>query len=156
MDEILESFTNEAIKLELKMYEIYTLFHDNFPEDASFWRKLASEELNHAETVRKIKPFLYLDQEMLSNIVSIGLESLKNEYQKMQGIIDDFKKNSSRINAFNIALELENSGLETFYQVFIDSKKNSDVSVVFKTLTGDDKNHAQRIQNYMNKHFAVD
>ena len=152
MDTITEKFIDEAIKLEINMYKIYTLFQELFPEDSDFWKKLASEEINHAETIRKIKPFICLDKEMSNKFDSEYMESIQNENEKMQKIIDEFEKDSTRSNAFKIALELENNAIEIHYQTYlVNAKKDSYVANVFKGLTGDDKNHAQRVQNYITK-----
>jgi len=64
MESILEDIVDEAIKLEISMYKLYTVFLEIYPEDAEFWKQLANEEINHADTIRIIKPFLHLDETM--------------------------------------------------------------------------------------------
>ena len=46
----LDKHINEAIKLEIKMYKLYTFFQETFIEDSVFWRELAKEEQNHIVT----------------------------------------------------------------------------------------------------------
>ena len=53
MPKHLKQTIDESIQLELNISELYMIFNQAHTEDADFWRKLAEEELNHAEIVRK-------------------------------------------------------------------------------------------------------
>ncbi len=151
MNSFNEDIINESIKFELQMSEIYTMFGNIISEDFDFWNQLANEEIRHAELIRKIKPFVKLDKELINVFFHASLESLKIENRKLHKIIDEFKLNPERNKAFKIGLEMEKTGIELHYQAFISSEKNSDLSELFKTLNGDDMDHAQRIQEYMSK-----
>ena len=49
------------------------------------------------------------------------------------------------------AFNLENSASEIHYQSILVSKKDSELTKIFKALNGNDMDHAKRIKNYMNK-----
>jgi len=63
-------------------------------------------------------------------------------------------KNSSpsREEAFNLALRIENSVYELHYQGFMEKKTDSQLEEIFIQLNNGDKDHAERILNYMEEH----
>jgi hypothetical protein len=69
------------------------------------------------------------------------------------------RKAPARIKAFQIALEIEQSAAEAHYQEAMASggiQDSSGLIDIFRNLNRADKDHSQRIQEYMKKHEVVD
>ncbi len=153
MIEDLNQLIEEAIKLELNVAKIYLSFHHRFPEDASFWWKMALEEKNHAALLKDWKQhFLYAGM-FPRELTGESLEILVNMNSTLKGILRQEKEAPpSRAVAFNLALKLEESAGEVHFQ---NAKKKtghlSEALKLFQSLNDADKKHADRIRSYMNK-----
>lgn len=69
------------------------------------------------------------------------------------------RKVPTRREAFQIALELEQSAAEAHYQEAMASggiQDSSGLIGIFRDMNGADKDHSKRIREYMKKHEAVD
>lgn len=144
----METQIDEAIRLEINMYKLYTLFQEIFPEDSAFWKGLASEERNHILILRKIKPFLPYDQEFSDEFFSKNIETLIDANRKVGLLMQEFKQNPDRETAFMKAIELENSAGEMHFQNMMSKETNSKLAKIFKQLNFDDNDHATRIKNH--------
>lgn len=151
MNTLKDSLVNEAINFELNLAKIYTLFKDLFEEDASFWLELSEEEMNHAAAIRKIKPFFDLDEKVAAELFQSSLDGFKKENEVLQEIIYSFKSNPDRKRALEIAVDIEERGVEVHYQAFVSSEKESEIAKLFIALNGNDKDHAQHISTYIKK-----
>lgn len=143
-----ETQINEAIKLEINMYKLYTLFQEIFPEDSVFWKGLASEERNHIVILRKIKPFLPYDQEFSDEFFSENINTMIQTNNKVNSLLNEFKQNPDRNIAFEKAIEIENSASELHYQNMMNKETNSKLAKIFNRLNVDDNDHAKRIKSY--------
>ena len=144
----LDKHINEAIKLEIKMYKLYTFFQETFIEDSVFWRELAKEEQNHIVMLRKIKPFLPYDPDFSNEFFSQNIESIIKANNKVNSLIKKVKQNANRNMAFKIAVEIENSASELHYQIIANKEPTSKLAILFQRLNLDDNDHAKRIENY--------
>ena len=149
----MESQIDEAIRLEINMYKLYTLFQEMFPEDAIFWKELASEEKNHILILRQIKPFLPYDQEFSDEFFS-NINTLIQANKKVDSLIQECKQNPDREIAFQKAIEMENSAGELHFQNMMNKETNSKLAKIFKRLNTDDNDHASRIKSYFMKEKA--
>jgi len=150
-EENLRQLIEEAIKLEFNVAEIYLSFHNRFPEDSGFWWKIAIEEKNHAALLKNGKQF-FLDAGMFpDNLVGDSLEALINANNELEGILRQEKEAPpSRDVAFNLALKLEESAGEIHFQYAMQQAKHpSEAILLFQSLNEGDKDHAERIRNYM-------
>jgi hypothetical protein len=57
----------------------------------------------------------------------------------------------SRTEAFNIALNIENSVGEIHFERFMNQETELKIVNIFQQLNRDDKDHANRISSYMNR-----
>ena len=147
----LHKLIEEAIQLELNVAEIYLSFHHRFPEDAGFWWKLVIEEKNHAALLRSGEQN-FLDAGMFPHeLVSTSLETLINVNNELKNILEQEGENPpSRAAAFSLAIRLEESAGEVHFQHAMQQAENpSDAIKLFQSLNESDKNHADRIRNYM-------
>ena len=147
----METQIDEAIRLEINMFKLYTLFQELFPEDALFWKELASEERNHVLILKKIKPFLPYDKEFSDEFLSGNIEPLLQTNEKVDLLIDELKQNPDRETAFKKAYEMEMSAGELHFQNMMSKETNSKLANVFKKLNFDDNDHANRIMSYFKK-----
>ena len=151
MSENLKQLIEEAIKLELNVAETYLSFHHRFPEDAGFWWKIAIEEKNHAALLKNGKQH-FLDAGMFpSELVGDSLEALINANNDLKNILRHEEESPpSRAAALNLALKLEELAGEIHFQHAMQQAEHpSEAIKLFQSLNEDDKDHAERIRNYM-------
>jgi uncharacterized membrane protein YhiD involved in acid resistance len=142
---------DEATKLELNVSKLYLVFSRICTEDADFWWQLSIEETNHAallenvrETTFKIDLFADSQEEH---------KRLAEANEKIASMIKKFEQTpATREQAFNTALELENSAGEIHFQHFIEKREKTSTERVFETLNQEDSDHAERIRSYMDCH----
>ena len=150
--EDLRKLIDEAIQLELNVAEVYLSFHYRFPEDAGFWWKIAIEEKNHAALLRNGKQF-FLDAGMFPDeLVGPSLEALIDANNELERILEQEKGGNppSRAATLNLAIKLEELAGEIHFQnAMQQAKYPSEAIKLFQSLNEDDKDHADRIRNYM-------
>ena len=153
MDDIIR-YIDESITMETNIAELYLLFSETIPEDRLFWWKLNLEERNHASLLESEKLF-YQVNAFPTELFSNNLEDIVRFNGSFILKIQQFKNKPTRENAFKIALEIENSGIELSYQLLSENKKLSKAIKLFNQLNKADKDHAKRIIDYMNKKFQT-
>ena len=142
----------EAIKLELNVAEIYLSFHHRFHEDASFWWQLAIEEKIHAALLRNGKHSFLGIGIFPGELVGNSLEALINANNELKTILRQMKRDDllSRATAFNLAIKLEElTGEIHFQHAMQQTEPSSETLRLFQNLNKDDKDHANRIREYM-------
>ena len=154
MSENLLQLIEEATLLELNVAEIYLSFHHRFPEDASFWWKLAIEEKNHAALLRNGKQYFLSAGMFPEELVCNSLEAITNANKELKNILrQEEDAPPSRAVAFNLAMKLEELAGEIHFQHAMQQVKHpSEAIKLFQSLNEDDKDHADRIRNYMRQH----
>ena len=158
MSEDLRQLIDEAIKMELNVAEVYIGFHHRFREDAAFWWKLAIEEENHAGLLESGEQY-FLDAGMFpGELVDTSLNALVNANHELERmLIQEREAPMSRESAFNHAIKLEELAEEIHFQHAMQEKRNSSESLkVFQSLNAGDKDHADRIRNYMHQNGIRD
>ncbi|MFC2027749.1 rubrerythrin family protein [Chloroflexota bacterium] len=153
MNNDVSSLIEESMNLELNASDLYLLFHESFPDDTEFWWDLALEEKNHAAIFRSGKEVLHQLNKFPQRLLHENLRDLKDINGKLVSMIESFKNTApSREEAFNIALEIENSATELHFQEFMNEGADTEIDQIFKELNKDDKEHAMRIRSYMEVH----
>lgn len=154
----LRRLIEEAIKLELNMAKAYLSFQHGFAEDANFWSQIANEERNHAALL-KIGEQYFLDAGMFpSELVDTSLESLINANNELECTFMRGKGTPpSRAFAFNFALKFEESVGEIHFQQAMQKVEHpSEAIKILQSLNEADKDHANRIRNYMRQNGIVE
>ena len=147
------SLIDEAINLELNVSDLYFLFHKLFPQDKEFWWQLTLEEKNHASLLRSGKEYFEELGLFPENILPDDINSLKDANAKIKGLIVEFSQNPpTRQKAFNTAFILEQSAGEIHFQKVMEKDAPSKMEKIFQELNQNDKDHTQRIYNYMKEH----
>lgn len=141
---------DESIKLEHNVAELYLSFHNAFPEDSGFWWKLALEEKNHAALLESGRQYFMNAGLFPKQILDKKLKSLVEANNRLRGFIEKHKTNAfSRESAFHHALNLEKLSGEIHFQRIMEKEAESKAVKIFKILNKDDKDHADRIRQYM-------
>ncbi len=144
---------DEFIEIELNVADLYLMFHKLFPPDADFWWQLVLEEKNHAALIKSIKNISQQLGGFPHSLFTSPLKDVKATNKKIISIIIKYKvKSPSRDEAFNTALELEQSAGELHYQKFMVENLSIGINKILKDLNADDKDHANRIRSYMERH----
>lgn len=145
----------ESIDIELTVAEIYLIFYHEFPEDACFWWQIALEEKNHAALIRSLLDMSEQLDIPPGEMFSTSVSELRETNAMLSSIVDEYReKLPDRTGAFNTALGIEDSAGELHYQEFMagDEDRHPQISKIFRRLNKEDKDHAVRIRNYMEKH----
>ena len=150
MKDNIDQIFDESIKLEINVSDLYLVFYNMFPVDAKFWWSLVLEEKHHAALLQSGKEHFEPVHQFPHDILDSNLNELKEANSKIEDIFKECKNNPpSRLEAFNIALEIENGAGEVHFQEFMSKDKSSYLNEIFKELNKDDKEHASRISSYM-------
>lgn len=140
----------QFIQVELKVADLYMFFSNAFPEDTDFWRELHNEEKRHASLIRNAN--LHLSRRIFpSELLVTPVQKLIEVNIDLTHLIKEYnEKPPSREVAFKTAINIEHSAGEFHFQQAMALPPYSRFMVVFQHLNKDDKDHAQRIHNYMN------
>lgn len=150
LEKQIKLFLNEAIHLELNIADLYQLFSVKFPEDHSFWWKLSMEEMGHAAMIETLNDIYFPTTESSNETVQELTLSLDLLNKSIKEKIENYKmKMPMRFEAFQYALELENSAGESHFEKFMTENTDSSMVYIFQKLNGEDINHAIRLGKYM-------
>lgn len=142
-----------SICIEYNISAIYTFFHEYFPEDSEFWSKLALEEKNHATLFESSIDILKSSNQFPQDLIVHDIKTLEKDNKKTLDLVYQYKSlPPSREQAFNTALELENTETEQQYQEFMISQSGNQIEHIFREINQADKDHAARILKYMEEH----
>lgn len=148
----------ESVQLELNLGKLYRFFSNYFSEDNDFWWRLGLEENNHASLIKS--GIIFLESGIFPENWSIAnMDSIFQSNKYINELLEIYEnKGLKRKEAFLIALELEQSAAESHYQEAMVSPEIQDSSgliEIFRNLNRYDKNHLQKIQDYMIKPSLV-
>jgi hypothetical protein len=150
MDKELLELIDEAIKLEMRVGELYGLFASHFKEDKSFWVQLELEEYNHAALLRAAKDFVSLSK-FPEEMIPATVEQIRQSLKQLEESKKRFENEHNRFDAFSIAYEIENAAGELHYQQFMEKKSEDEISRIFKDLNKADSDHSRRVLDYWTK-----
>lgn len=151
-NEYIEKLLTACIELEMGVGRLYRLFSALFSEDREFWSQLYLEEKHHASLLRAALDS-YTKREILpQGLVPASLEDLVQSNIKIGTVLEECKAIApSRMDAFQIAIDLENESGEQHYNMFMGQAPDTSVEDVFQKLNQDDKDHEARIRSYYNR-----
>lgn len=149
MTKPLAQIVEESIKLEQYMADLYKFFSDLFPQDSGFWKKLSSEEENHAALIRTGKVVLLSCDEFPNKILAPTLEELIATNNRVSLMLTELRNTPpSRRKAFNLAISFEESAGELHFQKAMKEYPESEYVKIFQELNRDDRDHARRIREH--------
>ncbi|MGE5361013.1 MAG: hypothetical protein ACM3NQ_18500 [Bacteroidales bacterium] len=112
MTETLETVAAKLVENERGIGQLYELFAAAFPDDAPLWSALGQEEQQHAEWIRQAVEAMPADtrQQPVPAIRSQAIGSMMAYVASVRERCR--RKELSRLNAFALARDIENSLLE--------------------------------------------
>lgn len=144
---------DEAIKLETLLSKLYALFAENNTKDEKFWKIMSEEELSHAQVFMDLKPSIDFDEKLPKEHQLIEISTkLSVNIKQIQDIIKNFDSNYTRERAFQLAIKLENSAGEEFYNDFLNYAQCPSLSNIFKKVNMQDQLHYKKLIEYIGKH----
>lgn len=140
----------QSIEMELKVGNLYLIFHEHLEKDAAFWWKLMLEEKHHAALLQSGMDFFHNMDDFPRDLLPDSLEGIRNTNHKLSSMIEKYNLvPPAREEAFNIAYILETSAGELHFQSFLDREDLDEGGRLFQKLNRDDADHARRIHEYM-------
>ena len=147
MNESLLDYIDKAIRLELDMAQLYSIFAEYLEEDKVFWYRMEQEEKNHAALLKTGRDFVRFNKFPI-RLLPEQEAALNESINLVSRYMDEFIDKPGREWAFTSAVELEKSAGEAHYQNFMDSDADDNLTRIFQDLNRADKDHAQRILKY--------
>ncbi|MFC1510554.1 hypothetical protein ACFL49_02725 [Candidatus Omnitrophota bacterium] len=145
------SLISQSMQVEFQISELYQSFSNAFAEDEGFWKQLALEESNHADMMHQLKTY-FNNQDIHQEVLSRDFDAISHSIEQISKLMEDVRQNVlSREEAFNLALELEVSIVEKYYQVGMVKKAESEILKIFQKCNGESRDHIERIKQYMKK-----
>jgi hypothetical protein len=148
-----DQLIKEAIQLELNIAKLYLLFHQQLPEDSTFWWELVIEEENHAALLKTVEQMETSMVDIPEGIMPNGLAELQESNQRILKAMEDFENRPNRAEAFQMAYKIEISAGESHYNDFMKNGQESRLMEIFRILNRDDLDHARRILEYKKEHL---
>lgn len=135
----------EAIKLENNIAELYRKYSVFYKKDQSFWKKMASEEVEHSSLLKGIKEIYLGGENFPDEMLYDNIEEMENLNQMIKDyIIKIQNENIIMLEDYEFAYKIENSAYELHYDEQMKIK-STDLMEMFKKLNNYDKDHAKRI-----------
>lgn len=148
-----QQLIEQAIQLETNVATLYTLFSNAHPQHTELWAQLSQEEKGHAALISNTVARSDLKELLNDKPIKESLTKLERCNHHIQALIEQFKETPpSPVDAFSIALELEQSAGEIHYQKFMDARDDSILDRVFQRLDQEDEAHSARLRAYMKEH----
>ncbi|MFC1685113.1 rubrerythrin family protein [Pseudomonadota bacterium] len=148
-----QELIEQAIQLETNVATLYTIFCHAHTEHAELWSQLSQEEKGHAALIKNATERCDLNELLNDEAISANLTKLERCNHHIQALIEQFAEAPpTSVDAFTIALDLEQSAGEIHYQQFMDIGDGSILDRVFQKLDQEDKAHSARLRAYMLKH----
>jgi len=148
-----QGLIEQAIQLETNVSNLYTIFSNAHAQHAKIWSELSQEEKGHAALIKNAAERCDIGEVLTEEVIAENLEKLERCNHHIQALIEQFQEAPPSPNdAFNIALDLEQSAGEIHYQKFMDTGGDSMLDKVFQKLDQEDKAHSAQLRTYMTVH----
>jgi hypothetical protein len=146
----LNELITESILLEQNAASLYKVFADALQEDQEFWWQLHIEEKSHANLIRSAQDSFAKRGKFPYDLVADSIEDLKKSNARIKALTGHYQAHQpTRHEACKVAIELEAEVGELHFDLFMEKDTTRPVEVVFQQLNRDDKDHTQRILDYL-------
>ena len=113
MSHTFEAVARKLMENETAIGQLYELFGHAFVPDAELWARLAEEEYQHAEWIRRALEAVTPERRQ-QGLLSIRLPAIESMIQHVESIVERCRRNElTRIGALALARDLESSLLES-------------------------------------------
>jgi hypothetical protein len=141
-------------ELEESVGRLYEIYAEVFPEYSQFWSELVSEEMQHANWLRQVQSkaiqgnVKFSETRFNANAIQTFLNYLRDEAEKAR------LKQRSLLNAFSIALQLEESLMERKYFSVVDGD-SIELRQVLTDLAAGTQAHITRVRHALEKYKRI-
>jgi len=144
MTDPLDEVAEALIENELAVARLYEQFAETFGEDAEFWQGLATEEHKHARWIAEARD-LTRTGPVDPAAPPVRLQAVEHMIQYVESIGGRCRKGElTRVNAYALARDLENSLLESrIFGLFVPAREQ--LRALQERLVHDTSAHRQRI-----------
>lgn len=153
MQQLERAILDESVDLEYTISLLYFLFSQTFPQTSLFWGRLWIEEQDHANLLKTCCDMIDKNDVDTRDIVWPDLEKVKSIDQRIRELIVQYEKKPPPLQeALSTALQIEQAAEE--YQIRVTEESplpqdHSEALEIVRKLNSDERNHAQRIGEYM-------
>ncbi len=151
MQQLEREILDESVDLEFTISLLYFLFSQTFPQASLFWGRLWIEEQDHANLLKDCCEKLDRSDVDTSEIVWPELEKVRAIDHRIRELIVQYEEDPPPLSeAFSTALQIEQAAEE--YQIRVSENAaddSSEAAEIVRKLNSDEKNHARRINEYM-------
>jgi rubrerythrin len=141
-----------CISIEAMTADIYHSFSRMFPEAAEFWSDLAASEENHTTILLTFAGY-HLVSGLPNSIVPDSISEIDETFR----LVDSIKKKIAKEvfslkEALDMALRIEYSMGERYFQEVITQETDSDIIRTLRKMLTDEELHAAKIEKFMAEH----
>jgi hypothetical protein len=140
-----------CIAIEAMTAELYHLLSARFPEAKVFWHELALSEENHANILVVGAGYLRT-RELPEYIVPDSQELIDGTFRLVREARNIIQNDQLSLNyALAMALQIENSTAEKYFQEVMFGATNSPVIAKLQKIRKDELTHIEKIKVFMKK-----
>lgn len=145
-----------CIEVEETACEIYTILQDMFPQDRGFFHDMALEEENHASVLTVATGFNRVGK-LPDRIVPRSMSPIYKSHDVAIDIRQKITKNDMSIKeALELALQMEESMVESYFYEVMHSKTEDKVMSVLQEMATYSESHTEKIKNFMEEKGLLD
>lgn len=138
-----------CIAVEATTAELYHLLSEQFPESGTFWHNLAMSEENHANILLVGAGYLRTG-ELPEYVVPDSQELIDQTFRLVRDAKVEITNNKLPLKqALNLALKIEKSTAEIYFQELMLSSTDSPVITRLQKIRTDELAHIDKIKDFM-------
>lgn len=138
-----------CIAIESTTAEIYHQLAGKFTEARILWRDLALSEENHANLLIVGAGYLRTG-ELPESVVPNSQDLIDETFRLVRNAKEEITKDHASVeDIFSLALKIEKSTAESYFQQLMMSEADSPVIAKMQKLRMDELTHIEKIENFM-------
>jgi hypothetical protein len=145
-NQLLIQLITESAKLEENVSKLYELFSKLYSEDAVFWTRLYTEEMNHKAIFERFLknelPLNLFPEEIIeSNLANLRLSNFTIENE----LTNFLSRHKKKFDAYTFASKMEEIAGEIHFQQAMKKDSDSESLFLIQRINRDDNDHKNRI-----------
>jgi tRNA U55 pseudouridine synthase TruB len=133
------------VQVEMAVADFYLGCLERFPEDASFWSRLAKEELAHADIIAKLAELVRVQPNEFTIGNSVPLNAINSFTRRIRSNVDEIRHGElAAKDALLIAYHIENTVIEMSYVQVINTNNQTYLSLM-NNVMADTMKHKKRV-----------
>lgn len=144
-----KTILDKCVKVERAAASIYNSFMRQLPDDRDFWQDLFDDEVEHVSFLNDVKSLMLID-ELQKIEISPSVEIIERALSLAEKITKKTGSRSlSRKDALAMALQLEESMVETYTNRLIASLLSCENETDYKTIVADENRHIDKVRRML-------